>query len=97
MGGERGTPGFGFVFSSDPGCVSWAVFDSPALVSLPAPWGWCCVALPCGSIVAVIDGNLMHAQGLNASLLDKCPGFLIPICLVLCHPCENWGFIGVAP
>lgn len=54
-------------------------------------------ALPCGSIVAVIDGNLMHAQGLHASLLDKCPGFLIPICLVLCHPCENWGFICVAP
>lgn len=44
-GGERGTPGFGFVFRSDPGCVGWAVFDSPALVSLPAPWGWCCLAL----------------------------------------------------
>lgn len=31
----------------------------------------------------------MLVEGLNAWLLDKCPGFLIPICLVLCHPREK--------
>lgn len=28
-------------------------------------------------------------EGLNAWLLDACPGFVIPTCLVLCHPREK--------
>lgn len=31
----------------------------------------------------------MLVGGLNAWLLDKCPGFLIPTYLVLCHPHEK--------
>lgn len=52
----EGKAGLGFVFSSDPGCVGWAVIDSSAL-GLPCVSNGAGASSPRGSIAVVIYGS----------------------------------------